>query len=156
MTLHVVLVHPDIPQNTGNIARLTAATYTPLHLIEPLGFEISDRQLKRAGLDYWPEVQLHQHKNWEAFLETTGCSEGKLWIFTTHATRCYTQARFQDEDFLVFGSETRGLPNNFHQRYEKRRLLIPMDNPRVRSLNLSSAAALVLYEARRQLSELNS
>ena len=147
----IVLVEPLIPQNTGTIARLTAATYTDLHLVEPLGFELSDRYLKRAGLDYWPEVKLSVHKNWESFLETTGFTRERLWFFSTKGEKSFYQASFQNDHALVFGNESAGLGKFFHESYPDRRLLIPMDNPKIRSLNLSNAASIVLYEARRQL-----
>ena len=149
--LNVVLVHPVIPQNTGSIARLTAAARTRLHLIEPLGFELSDRYLKRAGLDYWPEVDCTVYKNWSEFLEQTGCSSDKLWLLSKKAAKSYHQVNFNEGDYLVFGSETVGLPQELHDQYPERRLLIPMDNPNIRSLNLANAASIVLYEARRQL-----
>lgn len=149
--LHVVLVEPDIPQNAGNIARLTAATYTKLHFIEPLGFELTDKYLKRAGLDYWPEVQLTVHASWEAFLQETGAKREQLWFFSTHATKPYSEATFLPGDYLVFGSETRGLSQFYHENYADRRLLIPFENLNVRSFNLANAAAISLYEARRQI-----
>ncbi|MCB0324815.1 MAG: tRNA (cytidine(34)-2'-O)-methyltransferase, partial [Bdellovibrionales bacterium] len=151
MSFHVVLVHPLIPQNTGNIARLTAATGCYLHVIEPLAFEISDRQVKRAGLDYWPEVKLTVHPSWDAFLESqqiTATSE--LWFFTKKATASYHRATFKAGCYLVYGNESEGLPEAIHAQYQERRLLIPMDNPNIRSLNLSNAVALTLFEARRQ------
>lgn len=150
-TLNVVLVHPLIPQNTGSIARLTASTNVELHLIEPLGFELSDRYLKRAGLDYWPEVRLFTHVHWESFLEATNARGEQLWLITKKAERSYHKAEFSSGDFLVFGSETTGLPDELHNRYSEQRLRIPMDNPNVRSLNLANAVGIVLYEARRQL-----
>ncbi len=151
MPLNIVLVEPLIPQNTGSIGRLTAATGSKLHLIEPLGFELSDKYLKRAGLDYWSEIDLTVYKNWEDFLSQTVCREDNLWIFTTHATRSYHQVHYGEDDFLVFGNESSGLAKSFHERYETRRLRIPQDNPRVRSINLANAASVVLYEGRRQL-----
>ena len=151
MAPSIVLVEPLIPQNTGSTARLTAATNTVLHLIEPLGFEISDRYLKRAGLDYWPFVTLHVHKNWSAFLEFTNCKREQLWFFTTKAQRSYTAVDLGDEPYLVFGNESAGLSSYFHEEYSDRRILIPMENPGVRSLNVSNAASIALYEARRQI-----
>ena len=147
----IVLIEPLIPQNTGTIARLTAATRTQLHLIEPLGFELSDRYLKRAGLDYWPEVTLTVHKSWEEFLDVSGFTPERLWFFTTKASRPYHHVEYSAHDALVFGNEEGGLPPAIHSHYEDRRLTIPMDNPKVRSLNVSNAVSIVLYEARRQL-----
>lgn len=149
--LHVVLFEPLIPQNTGTIARMTAATRTKLHLIEPLGFELSDRYLKRAGLDYWPEVDLTVHKSWEVFLSETAFTRNRLWFISKFASTSYHQAKFSDGDAFVFGKETSGLPDIFHDTYPERMLRIPMENPKVRSLNLSNAASIVLFEARRQL-----
>lgn len=148
---HVVLVAPLIPQNTGTIARLTAATRTKLHLIEPLGFELSDRYLKRAGLDYWPEVDLTVHKNWESFLSETAVTRNRLWFLSKFAARGYHHVRFSAGDALVFGNEEKGLPKTFHETYPDRMLRIPMENEKVRSLNLSNAVSIVLYEGRRQL-----
>jgi tRNA (cytidine/uridine-2'-O-)-methyltransferase len=150
-TLNVVLVHPLIPQNTGSIARLTASTNVDLHLIEPLGFELSDRYLKRAGLDYWPEVKLFTHARWECFLEATHARAEQLWLLTKKADRSYHRASFSSGDYLVFGSETTGIPLELHECYAAQCLRIPMDNPNVRSLNLANAVGIVLYEARRQL-----
>ena len=147
--MHVVLFEPEIPPNTGSIARLCAATLTPLHLIEPLGFKIDDKHLKRAGLDYWELVDLRVHKSWEAFL---AADPGKqLLFFSKRALRSYTDARFQEDDFLVFGPETRGLPKGWLDAHEESSYRIPMFGAGVRSLNLSSAVSIVLYEGLRQL-----
>ena len=151
MAFNIVLVHPVIPQNTGNIGRLAGATNSVLHLIEPLGFTITDAKVKRAGLDYWPEITLVQHKSWEHFVESTGAKEEQIYLFTKKATDSYFSATFADGDFFVFGAETTGLPEELHQRYNTRRYCIPMDNPNVRSLNLSNSASIILYEAKRQL-----
>lgn len=145
----IVLVSPEIPQNTGNIARLSAALKTDLHLIEPLGFELSDKYLKRAGLDYWPEVRLHVHANWEEFLEKR--EKGELYFFSTKARQKFTTTSYTSSDFLVFGSETAGLADTYHQRYKENFLSIPMDNPKVRSLNLANSVAIAIFEAKRQL-----
>jgi tRNA (cytidine/uridine-2'-O-)-methyltransferase len=147
--LNVVLVHPVIPQNTGTIARLTAATSCHLHLIEPLGFELSDKYLKRAGLDYWSEVKLTVHPSWEAFLSAT--NPERIWCFSTRSEKSYTEVEYLDGDYLVFGNEPSGLPEEIHNRYPDSRLVVPQDNPRIRSLNLSNCVAIVVYEARRQL-----
>jgi len=147
--MHVVLFEPEIPPNTGSIARLCAATLTPLHLIEPLGFKIDDKHLKRAGLDYWEFVDLRVHKSWEAFLTE---DPGKhLLFFSKRALRSYTDARFQQNDFLVFGPETRGLPQEWLDTHEDHAFCIPMMGKGVRSLNLSNAVSVVLYEGLRQL-----
>ena len=147
--MHVVLYEPEIPPNTGSVARLCAATLTPLHLIEPLGFKIDDKHLKRAGLDYWPFVDLHVHKNWHQFVAQV--KPGRLLYFTKKAQRSYTSMCYQDDDFLVFGPETRGLPDEMWQDLAARALRIPMLGTGVRSLNLSNAVSIVLYEGLRQL-----
>lgn len=147
--MHVVLFEPEIPPNTGSIARLCAATLTPLHLIEPLGFKIDDRHLKRAGLDYWEFVDLRVHKSWDEFLRHNAGK--KLLFFSKKASQSYTQARYQKDDYLVFGPETRGLPQGLLDAHQERFYRIPMMGTGVRSLNLSSAVSIVLYEALRQL-----
>lgn len=149
--MHVVLYQPEIPPNTGSVARLCAATLTPLHLIEPLGFKIDDKHLKRAGLDYWEFVDLHVHSSWQQFLEK---STGKrLLYFSKKASRSYTQLSFAQDDYLVFGPETRGLPEEWIVLNSERALRIPMMGSGVRSLNLSNAVAIVLYEGLRQLGQ---
>ena len=147
--MHIVLFQPEIPPNTGSIARLCAATLTPLHLIEPLGFEIDDRHLKRAGLDYWQFVDMRVHKSWDEFLAAVPARE--LLYFSKRAVRSYTTARYQQNQYLVFGPETRGLPQELldaNSDYSYRR---PMAGEGVRSLNLSNAVSIVLYEGLRQL-----
>lgn len=146
--LRVVLVHPQIPPNTGNIARLCAATGSSLHLVEPLGFTITNAQLKRAGLDYWDAISPLVHPNFDAFLAAH--KPERLFLFSTSASRNYLQARYQPGDTLIFGSETGGLPQYLLDRYPDAVHGIPMQTQHVRSLNLSSAAALVVYEALRQ------
>ncbi len=148
---NIVLLEPLIPQNTGTIARLTAATETHLHLIEPLGFQLTDKYLKRAGLDYWPEVKLTVHGDWEKFLGATGFTPDRLWFFTTKGKADYHRVEYSADQALVFGNESRGMSEYFHTTYPERLLRIPMENPNVRSLNLSNAVSIVLYEARRQL-----
>jgi tRNA (cytidine/uridine-2'-O-)-methyltransferase len=150
MSVRMVLVHPEIPPNTGNIARTCAATHTELHLVEPLGFDISDRQLKRAGLDYWPAVQLYRHASWETFLETAHSYGGRLIGFSARGSVSYWQYRFQPGDWLLFGSETAGLGDPVLHTCAAT-VHIPISRDRVRSLNLSVSAALGLFEARRQL-----
>lgn len=147
--MHVVLVEPEIPQNTGSIARTCAATQTPLHLVGKLGFEISDRTVRRAGLDYWPYVPLFRHERWEDFLAAT--KPRAIWLFSKFGTRVYHQAPFQEGDALVFGSETKGLGEEFLSRFPQEQVLrIPIVCEHVRSLNLSNAVSIALYEARRQ------
>jgi tRNA (cytidine/uridine-2'-O-)-methyltransferase len=150
--MHVVLYQPEIPPNTGSIARLCAATSTPLHLIEPFGFKIDDKHLKRAGLDYWEFVELHVYKTWEQFLDRHPAP--KLWYFSKKAERSYTAARFAAADFLVFGPETRGLPEEWLAQNSERTLRIPMMTAAVRSLNLSNAVSIALYEGLRQLGKI--
>lgn len=147
--MHVVLYQPEIPPNTGSVARLCAATLTALHLIEPLGFKIDDKHLKRAGLDYWPYVDLRVHKSWDDFLAQQ--PGARLFYFSKRASRSYTTARYEEDDFLVFGPETRGLPQTLLDENAARAYRIPMSGQGVRSLNLSNAVAIVLYEALRQM-----
>lgn len=147
--MRIVLVEPLIPQNTGSIGRLCAATDTPLVLAEPLGFSLDDRYLKRAGLDYWPWIRLSVTPHWRAALDAV---PGRCWAFTSHAQRSYLEADFQPGDALVFGKETTGLPEEaLAQIPSAQWLRIPMDTPHVRSLNLAQCAAIALYEARRQI-----
>lgn len=150
MALHIVLVEPEIPPNTGNISRTCAATGTALHLVKPLGFSIDDRQLKRAGLDYWPFVRLFVHENLDAFMAE--CADKRMFFATTKGEKYYTEISFQDEDMLVFGKETAGLPRSFIEAHKESAIRIPMSaDTRLRSLNLSNSAGIVLYEALRQL-----
>ena len=146
---NVVLVEPEIPPNTGNVARLCAATHTRLHLVEPFGFQLDDRQLKRAGMDYWQQVEWHRWKNWQAF---TGAlpSAARLWFIESDGPKLYSEAQFAPDDYLVFGRETAGLPKQLLEQHRERWLRIPMFNAQSRSLNLSNCAALVLFEALRQ------
>jgi tRNA (cytidine/uridine-2'-O-)-methyltransferase len=146
--MHVVLYEPEIPQNTGSIARLCAATLTPLHLIEPLGFKIDDKHLKRAGLDYWPFVDLRLYKSWDEFLRRNTASN--LLFFSKRASLSYTMAQYHEDNYLVFGAETRGLPPNLLEINLERAYRIPMMGAGVRSLNLSNAVSIVLYEGLRQ------
>jgi len=147
--MHVVLYQPEIPPNTGAIARICAATKSPLHLIAPLGFKIDDKHLKRAGLDYWEFVEVILHSSWQDFLERYG--NRRLFFFSKRATQSYTKARFQEDDFLVFGPETRGLPQQLLDANREMAYIIPMMGKGVRSLNLANATSIVLYEALRQL-----
>jgi tRNA (cytidine/uridine-2'-O-)-methyltransferase len=147
--LHVTLVEPEIPPNTGNVARLCAATGCVLHLVEPLGFSIDDRELKRAGLDYWHLVRLVVHPSLPAFLEATESLQ--RWFFSTRGTRLYAEAAFAPGDVLVFGKETKGLPAELLARYPDRTLRIPMRESSVRSINLSTAVGIATYAALERL-----
>ncbi len=147
--MHVVLLEPEIPPNTGNVARLCAATKTVLHLIEPFGFKLDDAQLKRAGMDYWQHVEWHRWKSWGAFAEKLPAG-ARLWFIESDGPQLYAEARFAPDDYLVFGRETAGLPAAILEAHRERWLRIPMFNAQSRSLNLSNCAALVLFEALRQ------
>lgn len=150
MTNHIVLFEPQIPANTGNIARTCAATNTPLHLIEPLGFSTDDKQLKRAGLDYWQAVEIHYYPNLDQFLKTV--NKQNLHLITKFAHHTYSEVNYQDgqDHYFIFGKETTGLPESFMRQHEEQCLRIPMNDEHVRSLNLSNTAALIIYEALRQ------
>ena len=145
--VNIVLVEPEIPMNTGNIARTCAATRSRLHLIRPLGFDISDKAVKRAGLDYWPMVDLHVYDSLEHFFAVN--SRPDLWLATTKAPRDYTQAEFRDGCWLMFGKETAGLPEDLRKAHYDRCIRIPM-RPDARSLNLANSVAILTYEALRQ------
>jgi tRNA (cytidine/uridine-2'-O-)-methyltransferase len=147
--LHIALIEPKIPPNTGNIARLCAATDSSLHLIEPLGFAVDDASLKRAGLDYWDSVDLWVHPGWRAFRDAM--SRELCLYFSAKAARPLTEARFQTNSVLIFGNETDGMPDRILEKYPDRCYTIPMQSGKVRSLNLATAAGIVLYEALRQL-----
>jgi tRNA (cytidine/uridine-2'-O-)-methyltransferase len=146
--LRVALVEPEIPQNTGNIARLCAATNTPLHIVGVTGFRLDDRAVRRAGLDYWPEVALHRHHDLDAL--RADLTEARFVYFTTKAQRPYLDWKFQADDCLVFGRETKGLSEKLLRDNWENCVTIPMLNPKVRSLNLANAVAIVLYDALRQ------
>ena len=168
--MNIVLLEPEIPPNTGNVARLCAATRSVLHLIEPFGFKLDDAQLKRAGMDYWQQVEWHRWQNWNAFVaglliqgKDTGAQRvlaptagGRrdacptLWFVESHGPRLYSEATFGARDYLVFGRETAGLPKKLLEENRDHWLRIPMFNPQSRSLNLSNCVALVLFEALRQ------
>lgn len=148
--MNVVLVEPEIPPNTGNIARTCAATGTKLHLVHPLGFSLKDRYLKRAGLDYWPLVEIEQHENWQAFYRKYGSQ--RLFFATTKARKLYHQVEYERGDFLIFGKETKGLPEELLAAHKDFCIRVPMRQlPQARSLNLSTTVGIVLYEALRQL-----
>jgi len=147
--MHVVLVEPEIPPNTGNVARLCAATHTILDLVEPFGFKLDDTQLKRAAMDYWRHVRWNRWHDWSAF--HAGLPSGsKLWFVESNGPQLYTEVAFADSDYLVFGRETSGLPKTLLERNRATWLRIPMFNAEARSLNLSNCVALVLFEALRQ------
>jgi tRNA (cytidine/uridine-2'-O-)-methyltransferase len=147
--MHVVLVEPEIPPNTGNVARLCAATNSTLHLIEPFGFKLDDRQLKRAGMDYWQHVQWHRWPDWSTFLKQIP-PEPRLWFVESSGPRHYAEVQYSAGDYLVFGRETAGLSKTLLETNRERWVRIPMFNPNARSLNLSNCVALVLFEALRQ------
>ncbi len=147
--IHIILFRPEIPQNTGNIGRLCACTKTRLHLIHPLGFSLSDRYVKRSGMDYWQYLDLHEYPSWDAFMASNERPQ-RVWLLTTHATKPYTQAVFQDGDGILFGSEGSGCTDMLHQQLWNFRLTIPMLHPEVRSLNLATSVGIVRYEILRQ------
>ena len=147
--MHIVLVNPEIPQNTGNIARTCAATGSHLHLVRPLGFSLADKYLKRAGLDYWQYLQLAVYDNWDDYLARA--KPGRMLFLSTKGGRSLYDTAFEPGDALVFGSESSGLPEPFYERYRDSLVRIPMPGPHARSLNLANAASVALYEAYRQL-----
>lgn len=156
--ISVALVEPEIPPNTGNVARLCAATNTPLHIVGVTGFRMDDRALRRAGLDYWPEVQLFRHADLEALRQSLlqSLPQARFVYLTTKADRVYTDWTFKAGDCLVFGRETRGLPEDLLRKNWENCLRIPIRNPNVRSLNLATAVGIVLFEALRQTGALRS
>ena len=145
--MHIVLHQPEIPANTGNIGRTCVATGTPLHLIEPLGFRLGEKELKRAGMDYWNQLDLSRYMNFEEFKEKH--PGAKIWMATTKARQTYTDVTFGPDDFIMFGKESAGIPEEILVDYEETCIRIPM-LPAIRSLNLSNSVAIVLYEALRQ------
>jgi len=151
MKINIVMVEPEIPQNTGNIARTCAATGGKLHLVEPLGFEITDKYLKRAGLDYWDKLDIEKHISLQAFLEKYKPEENNMYFVTTKGQKCYSDVDYSkiDEVFLLFGKETKGLPEDLLQKYIEKTIRIPMRSM-LRSLNLSNSVAIVVYEILRQ------
>jgi tRNA (cytidine/uridine-2'-O-)-methyltransferase len=158
---HIVLVRPEIPQNTGSIARLAAATHARLHLVGPLGYSLEDRYLKRAGLDYWPLVDLRTYSGWDEFAaaehqaKASGGTKAQLKYFSARAKRSYLEADYAPGDFLVFGSETKGLGEEFLRTRTELTYRIPIFEPGVRSLNLANAVSIVFYEALRRTGRLN-
>ncbi len=151
MKINIVLVEPEIPQNTGNIARTCAATGGKLHLVHPLAFSISDKYVKRAGLDYWDKLDIEEHDSFEKFLEKYPPEKNNMFFLTTKGQKCYSDINYStmDEVFLLFGKETKGLPENILLKYLDKAIRIPM-RENLRSLNLSNSAAIVIYEVLRQ------
>lgn len=147
--MNIVLLEPEIPPNTGNVARLCAATNSTLHLIEPLGFRLDDKHLKRAGMDYWKQVRWRKWNHWSTFKASLPASSN-LWLIESNGPKRYDEATFSEDDYLVFGRETLGLPTSILHEDRDRWLRIPMFNRESRSLNLSNCVALVLFEALRQ------
>ncbi len=145
--MHILLHQPEIPGNTGNIGRTCVATGTPLHLIEPLGFRLDEKSIKRAGMDYWHQLEVHRYMNFEEFKEKH--PNAKIWMATTKAKHCYTEVEYGPDDFIMFGKESAGIPEELLVENEENCIRIPM-LPEIRSLNLSNAVAVVLYEALRQ------
>ena len=152
MNLNIVLVEPEIPQNTGNIARTCAAIGAKLHLVKPLGFEISDKYVKRAGLDYWDKLEIEEHNNLDAFLEKYKPEKNNMFFVTTKGKHCYSDVDYSklDNIFLLFGKETKGLPESLLTKYIDNAIRIPMRKT-LRSLNLSNSVAIVAYEVLRQV-----
>ncbi|MCC7403345.1 MAG: tRNA (cytidine(34)-2'-O)-methyltransferase [Bdellovibrionales bacterium] len=146
---NVVLIEPEIPQNTGNIGRTCVGAHSVLHLVGPLGFEISDRQLKRAGLDYWPHLEVRRYDNWHSWWSQV-TDPSRVFFFTTKTARPVYQARLKPGDWLVFGRETKGLGPEVIEKFSEQTYSIPMRGP-IRSLNLATAVAVVLYEGMRQI-----
>lgn len=150
MAIHIVLVEPEIPPNTGNIARSVAATDSVLHLVKPLGFSLDEKSLRRAGLDYWPYVSVEVHESLDEFMSKYG--DRRFFLSTTKGGKKYTDVDFLDEDMILFGKETAGLPRDFIDAHKESAIRIPMsENTRLRSLNLSNAVNIVLFEALRQI-----
>ena len=148
--LHVALVEPEIPPNTGNIARLCGATFTDLHIVGVAGFRMDEKAVRRAGLDYWDDVNIHRHIELNDLYQKL--PQSRFLYFTTKSTRSYADWNYQDDDCLIFGRETRGLPEELLSENEERCLTIPMPNAKIRSLNLATSVGIALYEAIRQIS----
>ena len=147
MNLNIVLYQPEIPQNTGNIARTCVLTNSTLHLIKPMGFKIDDKQVKRAGLDYWSELKLEIHESYEEFMDKYG--DRKIFLATTHAGEYYDEVSFKEGDFIMFGRESAGVPEEVHKAHKGIR--VPMIKTSTRSLNISNTVAIIAYEALRQI-----
>jgi tRNA (cytidine/uridine-2'-O-)-methyltransferase len=148
--IDIILFQPEIPQNTGNIGRLCAFTNCTLHLIHPLGFKITDKNLRRAGMDYWKSLTVHEHENWTAFTRSSRCPKN-IYLFTTHATKSIWDANFLKGDGLLFGNEGGGAPTQVHDWAGENRLTIPKFSPNLRSLNLAVSVGVAVYEAIRQI-----
>lgn len=150
MALHIVFVEPEIPGNTGNIARTCAATGAQLHLVKPLGFDINEKAVRRAGLDYWPYVNLTVYENLDEFLEQN--ADRRMFLATTKGSQRYTDVEYEDDDMILFGKETAGLPRDFIAQNSNMSIRIPLsEDTRLRSLNLANSANIILFEALRQL-----
>ena len=151
MKINIVMVEPEIPQNTGNIARTCAATGAKLHLVKPLGFEITDKYLKRAGLDYWDKLEIEEHENLAKFLEKYKPEENNMYFVTTKGQTCYSQVDYSEKEeiYILFGKETKGLPEELLKQYLDKTIRIPMKE-NLRSLNLANSVAIVTYEILRQ------
>lgn len=147
MNLNIVLYQPEIPQNTGNIARTCVLTDSTLHLIKPLGFSIDEKAVRRSGLDYWKDLKLEVHESYDEFMEKYG--DRRIFLATTHGGNYYSEEKFQKGDFIMFGRESSGVPNDVHERHEGVR--IPMIQTSTRSLNLSNTVSIIAYEALRQI-----
>lgn len=145
--MNIILHQPEIPGNTGNIGRTCVATGTSLHLIEPLGFRLDEKAIRRAGMDYWKDLDVHRYMNFEEFMEQH--PGAKIWMATTKAKRSYTEVSFAPDDYIMFGKESAGIPEEILVKHEENCIRIPM-LPTIRSLNLSNSVAIVLYEALRQ------
>ncbi|MCI5953772.1 MAG: tRNA (cytidine(34)-2'-O)-methyltransferase [Lachnospiraceae bacterium] len=145
--MHIILHQPEIPGNTGNIGRTCVATGTPLHLIEPLGFRLDEKAIKRAGMDYWQHLDVHRYMNFEEFREKN--PDAKIWMATTKAKRTYTEVEYGPDDYIMFGKESAGIPEEILVENEEHCIRIPM-LPTIRSLNLSNSVSIILYEALRQ------
>ena len=145
---NIVLVNPEIPQNTGNIGRLCVSTNTRLHLIEPLGYSLDDKYLKRSGMDYWQHLDVSTYANWDEFVERN--PEADLFFFSTKAEKIFWECPYTDNCFLVFGSEGSGLPSEFYDKYQEQMYKLPMDGKFHRSLNLANSAAIALFEGLRR------
>ena len=152
MKIHIVLVEPEIPQNTGNIARTCAAIGAKLHLVYPLGFLVDDKYLKRAGLDYWDKLEIEEHNSLEKFLEKYNPEDNNMFFASTKSTKCYSDVDYSNmnEVYILFGKETKGLPEDLLKKYIDKDIRIPMKNG-LRSLNLSNSVAIIVYEVLRQI-----
>ncbi len=153
MNLNIVLFEPEIPQNTGNIARTCVLTYSKLHLIKPLGFDISEKSVKRAGLDYWKYLDLEIHESYDDFKKKYG--NNRLFISTTYGNKYYHEVKYEENDFIMFGRESSGLPSYIKDENKDKSIRIPMIKTTTRSLNLSNTVSIVIYEALRQINFIN-